>query len=281
MTSSAQPLDGQVALVTGAARGQGRAHAEGLARDGASVVICDIGEDIETVPYSLGRKDELEETAELVRSHGRRCLPMVCDVRSASDVELLVTAALEDFGRLDILVANAGIVSFGRLETLSDQAWNDVIATNLTGVFYAMRAVVPHMRSRGYGRIIATASMAGRGGTVNAGHYVASKWGVIGLVKSLAREVAADGITVNAICTTHVDTAIVHSSAMYEQLRPDLAGPTRADVLPALTAAHQIPVPLVSPEDVALVSRYLALPSTRFVTGSTLDVALGNTALMP
>ena len=203
------PLSGHVALVTGAARGQGRSHAVGLARDGADVVICDIDADIKTVPYPLSRSDDIKHTADLVTAAGRNCLMAVCDVRASAAVDALVGQAIERFGKLDIVVANAGIVSFGRVQELSDEDWNDVLSVNLTGAFHTMRAALPHMISRKYGRIVATASMAARGGTANAAHYVASKWGIIGLVKSLAREVARDGITVNAVCPANVDTAMI------------------------------------------------------------------------
>jgi SDR family mycofactocin-dependent oxidoreductase len=275
------PLRGQVAFVTGAGRGQGRAHAVGLARDGADIVICDVDGDIRHVPYPLSRPVDLKETAALVEATGRSCLAAVCDVRDAAAVEALVQQAIDRFGQLDITVANAGIVSFGRVQELTDDQWGDLISVNLTGVFHTLRAVLPHMISRQYGRLVATASMAARGGTANAAHYVAAKWGVIGLVKSLAREVAGDGITVNAICPANVDTMMIHNKPTYQLYRPDLADPTQADVFDSFVHSHQIPVPWVPPEAVADAVRYIVAPSSKYITGSTLDVACGNTALMP
>ncbi len=281
MSTAGGPIGGQVALVTGAGRGQGRAHAVGLARDGADIVICDVDGDIRNVPYSLSRAVDLKETAALVEATGRSCLAVVCDVRESAAVDALAQQAVDRFGKLDIVVANAGIVSFGRVQDLTDDQWGDLISVNLTGVFHTMRAALPHMISRQYGRIVATSSMAARGGTANAAHYVASKWGVIGLVKSLAREVAGDGITVNAICPSNVDTIMIHNKPTYQLFRPDLSDPTRDDVIDGFIHSHQIPVPWVPPEAVTDAVRYIVAPSSKYITGSTLDVACGNTALMP
>jgi NAD(P)-dependent dehydrogenase (short-subunit alcohol dehydrogenase family) len=137
------------------------------------------------------------------------------------------------------------------------------------------------MRSRAYGRIIATASMAARGGTANAGHYVAAKWGVVGLVKSLAIEVADAGITVNAVCPANVNTMMIKNDAMYRLFRPDLDNPQLEDVLPGFRNFHRIPVPWVEPEEVTRVVRFLADVGSAFISGSTFDVACGNTALIP
>jgi SDR family mycofactocin-dependent oxidoreductase len=267
--------------VTGAGRGQGRSHAVGLARDGADVVICDVDADISTVPYPLSRSSDLKETAALVEATGRRCLTAVCDIRQSADVDALVQEGIAHFGKLDIVVANAGIASYGRVEDLTNEQWNDMISVNLTGVFHTLRAALPHMISRHYGRIVATASMAARGGTANAAHYVAAKWGVIGLVKSLAREVAGDGITVNAVCPANVDTVMIHNKEGYRLFRPDLEDPSREDVIDGFINFHQIPVPWVPPEAITDAVRYIVAPSAKYISGSTLDVACGNTALIP
>jgi SDR family mycofactocin-dependent oxidoreductase len=274
-------LTGQVAVITGGARGQGRAHAVGLAEDGADVVVCDVPEGLSTVPYPLGTAEELKETVALVEAKGRRCLAVRGDVGRTEIATEMVDVALSEFGRVDILVANAGIASFGLVEELSDRQWDEMLHANVTSVFKSMRAVLPHMKARGYGRIVATASMAARGGTANAAHYVAAKWGVIGLVKSLAREVAAQGITVNAVCPANVDTLMIHNLPTYRLFRPDLEHPTREDVEDDFRRSHQIPVPWVAPEEVARLVRFLVSDAARFISGSTLDVACGNTALMP
>src|ERR1043165_6149841 len=137
-------LDGRVALVTGAARGQGRAHAEVLAAEGADVVVCDLAAPIASVPYDLATEDDLAETVRLVEKTGRRCVSTRADVRSTADLDAVVALALRELGHIDILVANAGICGFGKFWELTDEQWDDMIAVDLTGVFKTMRAVVPH-----------------------------------------------------------------------------------------------------------------------------------------
>jgi SDR family mycofactocin-dependent oxidoreductase len=274
-------LDGRVALVTGAARGQGRAHAEVLAAEGADVVVCDLAAPIASVPYALSTEDDLAETVRLVEKTGRRCVSTRADVRSTADLDAVVALALRELGHIDILVANAGICGFGKFWELTDEQWDDMIAVDLTGVFKSMRAVVPHMLERGYGRIVATSSMGGRMGNPNLAHYVAAKWGVIGLVKTLALEVADRGITVNAVCPASVDTPMVHNDALYGLFAPDLDHPTKEQVEPRYTAMNPIPVPWVDPHDISRAVLYLVDEDARYISGSTLDVACGATATMP
>jgi SDR family mycofactocin-dependent oxidoreductase len=274
-------LDGRVAFVTGGARGQGRSHALLFAEEGADIVVADIAANIGTIPYDLAGPDDLEQTVKLVEDRGRRCLALTADVRDTQQIESAVVAALEQFGRIDILLANAGICGFGKFWEITDDMWNDMIATDLTGVFKAMRAVVPHMIERGSGRIIATSSMGGRMGNPNLAHYVAAKWGVIGLVKTLALEVAARGITVNAVCPSAVDTDMVHNDAFYGLFCPGATNPTKADVAPIYTAMNQIPVPWVDPIEISRAMLFLASDDARYITGSTIDVDCGATALMP
>jgi NAD(P)-dependent dehydrogenase (short-subunit alcohol dehydrogenase family) len=202
-------LDGQVAIVTGGARGQGRAFAVALAVLGARVVVCDGPAPMPSVQYPLGTAEDLDETVSLISRAGSTGLAVRADVRDAAAVAAVAAVAIAGFGRIDVLVANAGIVSTGRLWELSDEAWAEMIGTNLTGVFHALRAVVPHMRERGYGRIVVISSQGGRAGLPGISHYSAAKWGVIGLAKSLALEVAAEGITVNVVAPTTVRTPMV------------------------------------------------------------------------
>lgn len=274
-------LDGQVAFITGGARGQGRAHALMLAEHGADIAICDIAGDIGTVPYGLGTEVDLKETQRLVNDLGRRCVAVQADVRSTEQIGGAVAAALEEFGRIDILVANAGVCGFGNFWEISDDMWDDMIGTDLTGVFKTMRAVVPHMIERGYGRIVATSSMGGRTGTPNLAHYVAAKFGVVGLVKTLALEVADKGITVNAICPSAVDTLMCHNEAFYGLFAPDLENPTREDVKPMYVGLNKIPIPWLAPSDVSQTVLYLVTDASRYVTGSTVDIGAGATAMMP
>ncbi|MDI3340452.1 MAG: SDR family NAD(P)-dependent oxidoreductase, partial [Sphaerobacter sp.] len=138
-------LDGKVAVITGGARGQGRSHALTLAREGADIVVCDIAAQIDTVPYPMATEAQLQETVRLVEDLDRRCVAVRADVRDLGQMEAVAERAMSEFGRIDILLANAGIFSFGAVVEMSAQTWQDMIDTNLTGVFNAMRAVLPHM----------------------------------------------------------------------------------------------------------------------------------------
>jgi SDR family mycofactocin-dependent oxidoreductase len=274
-------LEGQVALVTGAARGQGRAHALRLAGEGADIAICDIAADVSTIPYPLATPADLAETVRLVEDLGRKCISVQADVRSTEQMNTVVSSTLETFGKIDVLVANAGVCGFGAFWELDDQTWDDMIGIDLTGVFKTMRAVVPHMIEQGYGRIVATSSMGGRYGNPNLAHYIAAKWGVIGLVKSLALEVADKGITVNAVCPSTVDTDMVHNPAFYGLFAPDMANPTKEQVEPLYTGLNKIPIPWIAPDDVSGIVLFLVSPDSKYITGSTLDIGAGQTALMP
>ena len=271
-------LDGRVALITGGARGQGRSHALTLAREGADIVVCDIAAQIDTVPYPMGTQDQLEETVRLVEDLDRRCVAVQADVRDGAQMRAVVDRALSEFGKIDILLANAGIFSFGTIAEMSDQMWDDMIDTNLKGVFNAMRAVLPHMIERRSGRIVATASMAGRVGMPNIAHYVAAKWGVIGLVKSVAMEVAQYGITVNAVCPTTVNTDMIHNEATYKLFRPDLENPTADDALAAFSSLNVLPIPWVEPEDISNAILFLISDDARYITGTAVEVAAGMNA---
>ncbi len=273
-------FEGRVAVVTGGARGQGRSHAVELARRGADIVVCDITGQDPTVPYPTATSDDLAETVEMVEKQGRRCLAVTCDVRSSEQVDELMAHAMSDFGQIDILLANAGIVSFSPVDELTDQQWSAVVETNLGGAFRSIRAALPHMRAQGAGRIVATSSGVGRQGQANVAHYVASKWGIIGLVKAVALEVAPfPGITVNAVCPTTVNTAMIHNDATYKLFRPDLEAPTREDAEPAFSAMSTMPVPWVEPDDITEAVLFLCSDGARFVSGEVLSISAGGAAL--
>jgi SDR family mycofactocin-dependent oxidoreductase len=273
-------LEGRVALITGGARGQGRAHAVTLAGEGADIAVCDVVAPLPTVPYELASEADMDETARRVEALGRRCVTARADVRDSTQVGAAVDAALAAFGRVDILVANAGICTFAPLAEMSDDMWEETIDTNLTGVFKSMRAVIPAMRAQGGGRIVATSSMGGRMGMANLGHYVASKWGVIGLVKSLALELAEHGITVNAVCPSTVDTPMAHNPALYGLFCPDMVAPTRADVEPVYTRMNPMRVPWLDPQDVADAVAFLVSDRARHVSGTAMEVSAGGSAHM-
>jgi SDR family mycofactocin-dependent oxidoreductase len=264
-------FEGKAVLITGGARGQGRAHAERFAAEGARVAVCDIASgSLETVPYPLATREELDQsTAELA---------LQADVRRAEDMERVVADVIEAFGRIDVLVCNAGICSFGPIGGMAPEVWQTTIDVNLTGVFNAVRAVAPEMVDRRYGRIVATASMAGRAGWENIGHYAASKWGVIGLIKSLALELAPRGVTANVVCPSSVNTTMMHNDAAYKLFRPDLEHPTREDALPAFASVNLIPEPYAEPSDISDAVLFLASDEARFITGATLSPSMGLSA---
>jgi SDR family mycofactocin-dependent oxidoreductase len=271
-------LDGQVAVITGGARGQGRADAVALAQLGARIVVCDVPAPMTSVRYELGTADDLALTVSLVREAGSEAIAVQADVRDPAAVAGVANAAVAEFGQIDILVANAGIVSTGRLWELSDEAWQEMIGTNLTGVFNAMRAVVPHMRERRYGRIVAISSQGGRAGLPGISHYSAAKWGIIGLAKSLALEVAAEGITVNVVAPGTVRTPMVVNDATVER---DADGePLSDEILGKRFAAHHpIPRPWVYPQDVAREVVHLVTEPGN-ITGAVIEIGLGQSARM-
>lgn len=269
-------LDGKVVVVTGAARGQGRSHAMAVAREGASVVLLDVAADMKTVPYPLAKVDDLGETEAAIAELGVPYLIEALDVCDRPGMERLMTRAAAQFGGIDSLIINHGIQSFSFIEDMSYEMWDEVIATNLTGVFNTCRTALPHMFGRGGGRIVVTSSMFGKRGARNLGHYAASKWAVIGLVKSLALELAHRDITVNAICPACVDTPIIQNEAMYKVFRPDLEHPTKEDVIPVILRDHsEQPVPWVAPADITDTVMFLLSSGAKYITGETIAVAAG------
>ena len=264
-------LDGKVALVTGGGRGQGRSHALALAVEGADVVIWDAPGPMSTPTYPLGTREDMDLTAKLVGEQGRSCLPMAVDVRESGQVDAAVEAILGELGRLDVAVVNHGIVTTGSLVDVTDQAWDELVATNLTGVFNTLRAVTPPMRRQQWGRIVVTASMGGRMGIKGQSAYNATKWGVIGLAKSLALELAREGVTVNIVAPCTVRTPMV-------QPYPDQEPPD--EIIRQFTRVNPIPEPWIEAEHVTRAVMYL-VQDPGVLTGTIMDVSLGSSARMP
>jgi SDR family mycofactocin-dependent oxidoreductase len=269
-------LDGKVAFVTGAARAQGRSHAVRLAEEGADIVAIDIASQIDTVPYPMGTPGDLAETVEAVGALDRRIVATEVDVR---DYEAL-TAALDDgvarLGRLDIVAANAGIVSFGRAEELTEQTWQDMIDVNLTGVWHTAKAAIPHLRATGGGSIVITSSGAGLKGNPNLAHYVAAKHGVVGLMRTLANELAPDMIRVNTVHPGAVDTEMIHNRATYDLFMPGHDGEiTREEVAPVFQTLSALPIPWLEAVDISNAVLFLASDEARYITGVTLPVDAG------
>lgn len=260
-------LNSRVAFITGGARGQGRAHALALAAEGANIVIADAPGRM-NLTYPLGTEEDLRDTAKEVEQVGVQCLPIALDVRDPTAVNAAVEEAVEHMGSLDIVVANAGVVSTGPLDEVTDETWRQLIDTNLTGVFHTLRAAVPVMRRQRFGRIIVTSSMGGRMGIPELAAYNATKWGVIGLAKSLALEVAKEGITVNVICPTTVHTPMV---------QPEGGDDVPDELVRRMMRANPIPAPWLEPEDVSRGLLYL-VTDPGVVTGSVLEIGLGGSA---
>lgn len=271
---TAKPLSGQVAIVTGGARGIGRAIAVRLAKEGANVAICDIAAQINSVPYPLATPQDMKETVRLIEAEGVRALSVQADVRSRQQMENVVKQTIGEFGKVDILIANAGILTFGLLHEMSDAEWDDVIAVNLSGVAKSIQAVISHMRSRRYGRIVIINSCNGRFGSSQSASYNASKWGVLGLMKCAAVEYAKDGITVNAINPTGVRTPMIINKATLTWADPKNPTPDAIDKYLRNNLNAQ-DVGLIEPEDVAAGVPFFCSPDSNRVTGEAMDIAAG------
>ncbi|CRK50273.1 (-)-trans-carveol dehydrogenase [Rhodococcus sp. RD6.2] len=271
-------FDGRVALITGGARGQGRAHAVAFAEGGADVVICDRCEDSDVVFYPLASEDDLAETARLVEAAGRRCIAVKADTADRAAMDALVARAESEFGRIDVAVANAGVSIAAPVQSMTSAQWNEAIASNLTGVFNTVGAVAPGMIERGYGRIVTISSMLGRAGSTNMAAYSASKWGVIGLTKSSALDLAKHGITVNAIAPGNISTPMIHNDALYSMMRPDLEKPTADDVAPVFASLHAQPVPWLEAEEITRAVLFFAAEAGAHISGTVLPIDAGNAA---
>jgi (+)-trans-carveol dehydrogenase len=269
-------VDGKVALITGAARGQGRAQAALFAREGADVILIDVCESMDTIPYPLATPEDLKETADLATAAGARVVTQIADVRDTDTMRGAVDAAIGEFGRIDILCANAGVLSYGRAWEFTDDQWDEVVGTVLTGVFKTVRAVVPHMIERGQpASIVLNSSTAGLKGAQNIAHYAAAKHGVVGYARSLAMELAPMNIRVNTVHPGGIDTAMVRNDATYRIFRPDLEHPTADDAISVFHQMHALPVGLMDPDDVARAVLFLASDDARYITGVALPVDAG------
>jgi SDR family mycofactocin-dependent oxidoreductase len=270
-------LDGKVALVTGAARGQGRSHAVRLAEEGADIIAIDVCTPIETVTYRGAGEADLAETAAEVEKLDRRIVTRKADVRDLSALRSAVAAGLDEFGRLDIVVANAGIFSSAPVHELTEEQWDTMIDINLTGVWKTVRATVPVLIEQGTGgSIILISSTGGVQGFPNFAHYVAAKHGVLGLARTMCNELGQHNIRVNSIHPTSVLTDMIDHVDMYRLFRPDLENPTQDDFREALQGAMNVlPVPWVEPRDISNAVAWLASDQARYVTGVALPVDAG------
>jgi SDR family mycofactocin-dependent oxidoreductase len=272
-------LEGKVAFITGAARGQGRSHAIRLAEEGADIIAVDIAAQVGSVPYPMATPDDLAETVKEVEALDRRIVATRADVRDYSAVKAALDDGVAQLGRLDIVAANAGIVSYGLAAELEEQTWRDMIDTNLTGVWHAAKAAIPHLKAGGRGgSIILTSSTAGLKAMENLAHYVSAKHGVVGLMRTLALELAPDMIRVNSVHPTSVNTPMIHNDATYRLFAPDLENPTREQVGERFLGMNALPVSWVEPVDISNAVLWLASDEARYVTGVTLPVDAGQLA---
>lgn len=270
-------VDGRVALVTGAARGQGRSHALRLADEGADVILLDSVAPIDEVAYDMPTGNDLDEVAELVAKTGRRAEVVVADVRDIETMTVGVRAAAERMGRFDILVANAGVLGAAKPSwELSASEWHSVVEINLTGVWNSTKAALPLMIDAGNGgSVILISSIAGLRGVPGVANYVTAKHGLVGLAGSLANEVAEYRIRVNTVHPTNVRTPMIDNPVSARIFRPDLENPTLDDGVEVLSRINLLPVPWVEEEDISAAVLWLASDESRYVTGANIPVDAG------
>jgi SDR family mycofactocin-dependent oxidoreductase len=273
-------VQGKVAFITGAGRGQGRSHAVRLAEEGADIIAVDVCHDIDTIGYPLATPDDLKETARLVEAQDRRIVAVQADVRERAQLQEAIERGLAELGRLDIVVAQAGVAGMKGQPPL--QAWTDVIDTNLIGVINAVHAALPNLREGA--SIIATGSTAAyinalpirEAGTDSGGiSYMVAKRMLSSYMHDLARELAPRQIRANVVHPTNVNTDMLQSEPMYRSFRPDLEHPTREDATPAFHVQQAMPIPWVEPVDISNAVLFLASDEARYVTGMQLRVDAG------
>lgn len=276
-------LDGKVAVISGAARGQGRSHAVRLAEEGADIIALDICADIDTVPYGLGTREDLDETVVLVEKLGRRIIASQTDVRNFDAVTKVVDDGAAELGGLDIVVANAGITSYYRSEELTPHHWQTVIDVNLTGVWNVARAAVPHLIDRGAGAMVLVSSSSAHVGLQNLNHYSAAKAGVVGLMQSMAVELGPHMIRVNTVHPTTVKTGMALNQATFDLFLPGTglsvgSAQDEEKAADAFKGLNAMPIPWIDPVDISNAIVYLTSDLGRYVTGTQLRVDAGSAA---
>ena len=272
-------VEGKVAFVTGAARGQGRAHAVRLASEGADIIAVDICRPIDTVDkIAASTPEDLAETADLVKGLNRQIYTAEVDVRDYDALKAAVDTGVDQLGRLDIIVANAGIGNGGQtLDKTSEVDWTAMIDINLGGVWKTVKAGVPHILAGGRGgSIILTSSVGGLKAYPHTGHYVAAKHGVVGLMRTFAVELGAQNIRVNSVHPTNVNTPLFMNEGTMKLFRPDLENPGPEDMKVVGQLMHTLPIGWVEPEDIANAVLFLASDEARYITGVTLPVDGGS-----
>ena len=267
-------LEGKVAIVTGGARGNGFAAARLMAEEGADIVIADICENMETIPYDMSTEGTMNEAVEQIKAIGRKAVGIKCDVRKAADVEAMVDKVIDIFGKIDILVNNAGNSSMVAVAEMDEQTWDEVLDTHLKGTFLCSHYVLPHMIEQHSGNVVSISSVGGQRGFGLGGHYCAAKHGIIGLNKSMAMETADHNIRCNVVCPGTVWTPMMQGIAAYFGMEGE-------DAREQFTSGHLIKDPPVEPEDIGRAVLWLVSEDSRCITGGMITVDGGWTAAAP
>ncbi|RZT83736.1 SDR family mycofactocin-dependent oxidoreductase [Pseudonocardia sediminis] len=272
-------VEGKVAVITGAARSQGRSHALRLAAEGADIIAIDLCAPMRSVGmYPPATEEDLAETVRLVEELDRRVVSRVADVRDSTALRAAVDDGVAELGRLDIVSANAGIFEIHPALEISDDDWHEMIDTNLTGVWNTCRAALPHLIDGGRGgSIVITSSTAGIKGVPNTVHYTAAKHGVVGIMRTLANEFAQHSIRVNTVHPTGVDTVMIQNKKTWGLFLGGEEGATREAAEPAFASSNALPVPWVDPVDISNAILWLSSDEARYVTGVMLPVDAGFT----
>ncbi|GAA3718545.1 mycofactocin-coupled SDR family oxidoreductase [Gordonia hankookensis] len=269
-------LANKVAFITGAARGQGRSHAIRLAEEGADIIAVDVTEQVSTVPYDTARPGDMEQTVKEVEALDRRIIAAAVDVRDLAGLQKAAADGMAALGRIDIVLANAGINTMAPTLEMDEEMWDTMIDINLTGAWKTVRAAVPHIVEGGRGgSVVLTSSLASLVANENIAHYTAAKHGLVGLMRVLAKELGPQSIRVNTVHPTTVATEMVLNDATYRLFRPDLPTPTREDYEVAAREMNRLPVPALDPVDISNAIVYLVSDDGRYVTGTTQVIDAG------
>ena len=267
-------LEGKVAVVTGGARGNGFAAAKLMAEEGADIVIADICEDMETIPYTMSTPEVMADAVKEIEKLGRKAVGIKCDVRKGADVEAMVGKVMDTFGKIDILVNNAGNSSMMAVADMSEQEWDEVLDTHLKGTFLCSKFVVPHMIEQHWGKVINISSVGGQRGFGLGAHYCAAKHGIIGFSKSLAMEVADHNVNVNVVCPGTVWTPMMQGVAAFFGMEAE-------EAKEQFLAGHLFKDREIMPEDIGRAVLWLSTEDTKCITGQCVTVDAGWTCRAP
>jgi (+)-trans-carveol dehydrogenase len=272
-------VEGKVAFITGAARGQGRSHAVRLAEEGADVIAIDICEQVKSANYQLATPEDLEETVRLVEQQDRRIVAAQADVRDRAGMKSFLDGAVAELGHLEVVVSAAGIATYAAVDQITEGAWQEMLDINLTGVWNTCVVAMPHLIESGGGSIVITSSGAAVRAPENLAHYTASKQGAIGLMRTMAKELAKHNIRANAIYPTQVDTPMIMHEEIYRMFRPDLENPGKEDIVEISERMNMLSVPWVESIDISNGVLFLVSDEARYVTGSEMRIDAGYGAM--